>query len=265
MRWTSLTIVIALMVAGLAVPAASQDIPSVNVLRNPSVEGPSSPTVGPASAGDATGFEFLYGNGETSATARTGLQSVNLGPSGVDTMPWGPIATLRMIPVNPHGAGAPVHDGGVNATVATVPFSAVDSYTIHYNVLQPLDEADARLQLFFYLHAEDAVNTFGSSDLVEPFQPQDYACPIVTDRLPLSQTSGWESLTVDRSTEVRGASGFCGGGPVQTLGQYQAQHPDARLLYGYVQALTAADTWPADQPILVDDITITADLASLAE
>lgn len=257
------TLLVTVSMLAVTVPAASQIDPSVEVLRNPSLEGPTEPGVATVNAGDATGFEFLYGNGETSTTARTGLQSANLGPAGAETLPWGALATLRAIPVNPHGATVPTPDGSASATVGAVPFDTVDTFSLHYNVPNELDEAGANLQVYFYLHEEGAVNTFGPSPVTEPFDPADYACPIVVDNVNLAQTDGWQTVSVDRSTPVRAGNGYCGGGPAQTLGDYQAAHPDSQLLYAYVQALSGADVWPSDQPILVDDLSLTVNPVDL--
>lgn len=260
----AITLLVTASILAVSVPAAAQLPTGVEALRNPSLEGPTEPGAATVNAGDATGFEFLYGNGETSSTARTGLQSANLGPAEAETMPWGALATLRAIPVNPHGATVPTPDGSASATVGAIPFDTVDSFSLHYNVPNELDEAGANLQMYFYLHEEGAVNTFGPSPVTEPFDPADYACPIVSDNVDLEQTDGWATVEVDGSTPVRAAGGFCGSGPTQPLADYQEANPDAQLLYAYAQTITSVDTWPDEQPILVDDLSLQVTPGALA-
>jgi len=244
----------------VTVPAAAQSPGDVDAEahRNPSLEGP---------PGSTTGFGFLWGNGETTDQARTGLQGVNLGPGDADVTGFGATAAVGLDPVNPDGAFVDSPVGSAGATVGAVPIGAVDEVVYHYNVPNPISDPDGGvIQTYIYVQNEPGATTFGSSPITDPFDPSQFSCLIFATQVTLEKTEGWQSFTVDDDTPMHDGGGVCAGSEEAptTFGEYKDANAEKTLQTTIIQTRSLpGSTWEAGNPVFVDDVSATLDPSQL--
>lgn len=260
-----------LSMVAVTLPATADGPGSIETLRNPSVEGPHGDGVRTLTGWNLASDTGAQGNNDgetTSEDARTGLQSINLAPGGAVGFPGDSrLGRLRMMTHVPHGIGAfapgtPATDPVFGfATFAAVPFAAVEEITVHYKVPNAIPgNRDVGLQVFLYLHEDGPVVTHGFG--LQEGYPDAYLCPIASDQLALTQTDGWATASWDRSSTFRMTGGVCSDTTATgSLGDLQASNQDARVLYLYVQTVADSDQpWPDQTPVLVDDLSVSAEL-----